>query len=100
MELSGPIPARVDSAAKTMLLDLIDDAAKAGWTLGRICGVLELDRARAWRWRHRQATGRLTDATPGGNAIHGLLDWEEAEILAVFEEWGCGSRVPRLSRSW
>ncbi|MFN2503306.1 MAG: integrase core domain-containing protein [Acidimicrobiales bacterium] len=86
--MSGPIPARVDSAAKTILLDLIDDAVKAGWTLARICGVLELDRQRAWRWRHRQAADRLDDATPGGRPIHGLLAWEEAEILALFEEWG------------
>jgi len=78
--LSGPIPARVDSAAKTLLLDLIDDAVKAGWTLARICGVLELDRQRAWRWRHRQAAGTLDDAPPGGNPVHGLLAWEEAEI--------------------
>jgi len=33
-------------------------------------------------------TGRLDDATPGGNPVHGLLAWEEAEILAIFEEWG------------
>ena len=39
--MSGPIPARVNSAAKTVLVDLIDDAVKAGWTLARICGVLE-----------------------------------------------------------
>ncbi|MDH3678755.1 MAG: hypothetical protein OEV40_02270 [Acidimicrobiia bacterium] len=25
---------------------------------------------------------------PGGNPIHGLLDWEITEILALFEEWG------------
>jgi len=86
--LSGPIPARVDSAVKTILLDLIDDAVKAGWTLGRICGVLELDRQRAWRWRHRQLDDRLDDATPGGHPVHGLLAWEEAEILALFEQWG------------
>lgn len=86
--MSGPIPARVDSAAKTVLLGLIDDAIKAGWTLGRICGLLELDRARAWRWRHRQTAGSLDDATPGGHPVHGLLDWEEAEIVALFEEWG------------
>src|SRR5436305_2099864 len=36
----------------------------------------------------RQAAGRLDDATPGGRPIHGLLAWEEAEILALFEEWG------------
>jgi len=86
--LSGPIPARVDSAAKTLLLDLIDDAIKAGWSLARICGVLELDRQRAWRWRARQAAGSLDDARGGGNPVHGLLAWEEAEILALFEEWG------------
>ncbi len=86
--MSGPIPARVDSAAKTLLLDLIDDAVKAGWTLARICGVLEVDRQRAWRWRRRQAAGNLDDAAPGGNPVHGLLAWEEAEILALFEQWG------------
>lgn len=86
--MSGPIPARVDSAAKTVLLALIDAALIAGWTLARICGVLELDRQRAWRWRHRQVTGRLDDAAPGGSPVHGLLAWEEAEILALFEDWG------------
>ena len=86
--MSGPIPARVDAAAKHILLGLIDDAIKAGWPLARICGVLELDRQRAWRWRHRRAAGRLDDVAPGGNPIHGLLAWEEAEILAIFEEWG------------
>lgn len=70
------------------MLSLIDDAIKAGWPLARICGVLELDRQRAWRWRHRQAAGRPDDAAPGGNPIHGLLAWEEAEILAIFDEWG------------
>jgi putative transposase len=86
--LSGPIPARVDAAAKTVLLDLIDHAVKAGWSLTRICGVLELDRQRAWRWRHRQMLDQLEDLAGGGHPIHGLLAWEEAEILAVFEEWG------------
>ncbi len=86
--MSGPIPPRVDSAAKSVLLGLITDAIKAGWTLARICGVLELDRQRAWRWRARQGADQLEDLPPGGNPIHGLLAWEEAEILALFEEWG------------
>jgi len=85
--LSGPIPARVDAAATTILLGVVDDAVKAGWSLARICGVLELDRQRAWRWRHRQVADRLEDL-PGGGNPHGLLAWKEAEILAVFEEWG------------
>src|ERR671918_756373 len=86
--MSGPIPSRVSGAAKARLLELIDDAVDAGWTVGRICGVLELDRRRAWRWQARRATGTLEDGEPGGNPIHGLLDWEITEILAIFEEWG------------
>ena len=86
--MNGRIPTRVDAAVKTALLGLVADAVGAGWPLSRICGVLELDRARAWRWQQRQAAGRLHDAQPGGNPVHGLLEWEEAEILALFEEWG------------
>ena len=47
--MSGPVPARVDGAAKAVLLGVIDEAVVAGWSLARICGVLELDRQRAWR---------------------------------------------------
>jgi transposase InsO family protein len=93
--LSGPIPARVDAAAKTMLLGIIDDAVKAGWSLARICGVLELDRQRAWRWRDRQVLDRLDDLPGGGHPIHGLLAWEETEILALFEQWGDVDRSHR-----
>ena len=45
--MSGPVPARVDGTAKAVLLDVIDTAVDAGWSLTRICGVLELDRQRA-----------------------------------------------------
>ena len=86
--MSGPIPARVDATVKLVLLGLIDDALDAGWRLTRICGVLELERGRAWRWRHRDLHDTLDDAVPGGNPVHGLLDWEEAEIVALFDEWG------------
>lgn len=86
--MSGPIPNRVSGAAKARLLEIIDDAVDAGWTVGRICGVLELERRRAWRWQARRDTGTLEDGEPGGNPIHGLLDWEIAEILTIFEEWG------------
>jgi putative transposase len=71
-----------------MLLAVIDDAVKAGWTLTRICGVLELDRQRAWRWQWRRRADRLDDLPGGGHPIHGLLAWEEAEIVAVYEQWG------------
>lgn len=93
--MSGPIPARVDAAAKTVLLELIDDAVDHGWTLNRVCAVLELDRGRAWRWQQRRAEGRLDDAAPGGNPIHGLLEWEITEILALFDEWADVDRSHR-----
>ncbi len=86
--MSGPIPARVDAAAKTVLLEVIDDAVDAGWSLSRICGVLELDRQRAWRWRQRRHLGRLADMPPGGHPIHGILAWEEQAVLTLFEDWG------------
>ncbi|WP_419552455.1 integrase core domain-containing protein [Candidatus Poriferisodalis sp.] len=86
--MSGPIPARVDGAAKAALLGLIDDAVRAGWSLTRACAALEVDRARVWRWRQRRAAGRLEDLAAGGNPIHGLLECEEAEILALFDDWG------------
>jgi transposase InsO family protein len=86
--MSGPIPARVDGAAKTVLLDVIDRAVSAGWSLARICGVLELDRQRAWRWQRRRLAGCLDDVAPGGNPIHGILAWEEEAVLELFEQWG------------
>jgi transposase InsO family protein len=86
--MSGPVPARVDGAAKAVLLDVIDEAINAGWTLTRICGVLELDRQRAWRWQQRRHADRLDDQPSGGNPIHGILTWEETAVLELFEEWG------------
>ncbi|HEU5142895.1 MAG TPA: integrase core domain-containing protein [Solirubrobacterales bacterium] len=86
--MSGPIPARVDGAAKAVLLDVIDEAIDAGWSLTRICGVLELDRQRAWRWQQRRLADRLDDLAPGGNPIHGILAWEEHAVIELFEEWG------------
>ena len=86
--MSGPIPARVDEAAKIKLLSIVDEAVDGGWTVGRVCSVLELDRGRLWRWQARAAAGALADRPPGGNPIHGLLDWETQAILELFDEWG------------
>jgi putative transposase len=87
--LSGPVPARVDAATKEGLLDLLEHALGQGWSLQRACGVLELNRGRACRWmqRRRRLQG-LDDARPGGNPVHGLLDEEIIQILALFERWG------------
>jgi putative transposase len=86
--LSGLIPARVEEAAKVRLLEIIDEAVAAGWSMARACHVLELDRRRAWRWQARAAAGVLADRPPGGNPIHGLLEWEERAIVELFEVWG------------
>jgi len=86
--LSGPIPARVDQAAKTRLLELVADAMAQGWSMARACAVLDLDRRRAWRWEARAAAGSLADGAPGGHPVHGLLDWETAAILELFDTWG------------
>ena len=52
------------------------------------CRTLELPERRAYRWLTRRAAGRLDDQPPGGSPVHGLLEDEVAEILALFQEWG------------
>ena len=88
---------------------MIDEATTAGWSLARVCDLLQIDRRRVWRWQARRAAGDdLDDATPGGNPIHALLPWEVADILALAEEWGPLDRSHRklahrgsyLSRVW
>jgi putative transposase len=86
--MSGPVPARVDGAAKAKLLELIDAASEKGWSMARACAVLQLDRIRAYRWLSRRAEGALEDRAPGGNPIHGLLPAEEQAIIDLFERWG------------
>lgn len=95
MGLSGRVPHRVDAATKAALLDLLDDAVEAGWTLRRACHELELGEVRAHRWIARRTLGGLADKTPGGSPMHGLLDDEVAEILALFNEWGETDRSHR-----
>jgi putative transposase len=93
--LSGRVPARVDVATKAELLDLLDEAVDAGWTLRRVCHELELPERRAHRWIARRGCGRLADAAPGGSPMHGLLPEEVDAILALFDEWGETDRSHR-----
>ncbi|MGH8277088.1 MAG: integrase core domain-containing protein, partial [Steroidobacteraceae bacterium] len=86
--MSGPIPARVDEAAKIKLLSIVAEAMASGWSMARACGVLEVDRRRVWRWQGRAGTGALVDRPPGGNPVHGLLGWEEEAIVELFNTWG------------
>jgi putative transposase len=78
----------VSAETKLELLGLIDGAVRDGWAHRRACEVLDLADVRAHRWRQRlRDTGSLEDREPGGGAVHGLLSWEEAEILDLIEEW-------------
>ena len=85
----------MDAATKAGLLDLLDVAVDAGWTLRRVCHELELPERRAHRWIARRAGGRLADRAPGGSPMHGLLEEEAAEILALFDQWGETDRSHR-----
>ena len=87
MGLSGRVPPRVDAATKSGLLDLLEQAAGQGWTCAGLPGV-EASELRIYRWLHRRAVGELADQAPGGSPMHGLLDWEVAEIIGLFGEWG------------
>jgi putative transposase len=94
--MTGPVPARVSGTVKAELLTIIDTAVDGGWTASRACTVLGLDRQRAWRWHTRRQAGlALDDLASGGNPVHGLLDWEETEILALFDEWADTDRSHR-----
>jgi putative transposase len=86
--LSGRVPPRVDAATKAGLLGLVEQAVEAGWEFRGACRVLELGTVRAYRWLGRRTADELEDGRPGGSPLHGLLDWEVAEIVALFHEWG------------
>jgi len=106
--LSGRVPHRVDAATKAGLLGLLDDAVEQGWSLRRASRTLELGEVRAHRWIARRARGQLTDRSPGGSPLHGILAEEAAEILALFDQWGETDRSHRklahrgsyLNRVW
>lgn len=70
------------------MLDLVAEAVDAGWSFRGACAELELGEVRAHRWVERRAAGELADRAPGGSPMHGLLDDEVAEIVALYHEWG------------
>lgn len=86
--MAGPVPARVDALVKAGLLDLVADAVEHGWSARRACALLELDHARYHHWAARRDDDRLADRPPGGHPLHGLLAWERAAIIELFEAWG------------
>jgi transposase len=78
----------VDAATKSALLDLLGQATQAGWTVRAACQVLEVSELRIYRWLGRRAAGELADQASGGSPVHGLLDWEVAESIRLFNDWG------------
>jgi putative transposase len=70
-------------------------AARAGWSLAGACRELELNDRRAYRWMGRRQLGELEDKAPGGNPLHGLLEDEVAEIVALYHEWADVDRSHR-----
>jgi hypothetical protein len=86
--LTGAVP-RVDAEVKAGLLDLVDPAVGAGWSLRRACVLLEVNHVRVLAWRERLAAGvGLDDAAPGPTqAVHALLDRERDEIITVYDDW-------------
>jgi putative transposase len=93
--LSGRVPPRVDAATKAGLLDLLEQATGQGWTVRAACQVLEVSELRIYRWLGRRAVDQLADQAPGGSPMHGLLEWEVAEIVRLFGEWGETDRSHR-----
>jgi len=91
--LIGGVPRRVDAAIKTAIIDLVDQAVEEGWSARRAAKLLGIGELRLRRWRAR--ADRLDDAPGGGKPLHGLLESEVAEILAVAEEWGLIDRSHR-----
>jgi putative transposase len=78
----------VHAEVKAGLLDLVGHARAAGWSARRACGLLGLDHARYHHWALRRGQDRLADRAPGGHPLHGLLEWEKAAVVQLFETWG------------
>ncbi len=89
MGLTGPVPMRVDGDVKAGLLDLVAYAVEEGWSLRRACSLLEVNHPRVLGWLDRLNAGiGLEDRKPGPDqAVHALMDWERAAILAVYDDW-------------
>jgi hypothetical protein len=43
----------------------------------------------------RRDADQLEDHAPGGSPMHGLLDWEVAAVVRLFEEWAQTDRSHR-----
>ena len=90
------MPARVPAQSKELIVDLVDDAVRAGAAHRWACSLLGVSDDRAHRWRRRlRDTASLEDRKPGGVALHALRPSEIAEILDICEQWGPVDRSHR-----
>lgn len=78
----------MDACVKAGLLDLVEHAITRGWSARRAAGFVGLDHARYHHWVERREGDQLHDLAPGGHPLHGILDWERAAILDLFDAWG------------
>jgi transposase InsO family protein len=74
---------------------MIEAACDVGWSFAGACRELGLFETRAYRWVGRRESGELDDRSPGGSPLHGILDDEIAEIVALYHEWGETDRSHR-----
>ena len=74
---------------------MIEAAGDVGWSFAGACREIELGETRAYRWLGRKEIDALEDRVPGGSPLHGILDDEIAEIVALSHEWGETDRSHR-----
>ncbi|GGA00698.1 integrase core domain-containing protein [Nesterenkonia alkaliphila] len=86
---TGAVPARVDAPVKKALLDLVDDAVGAGFSLRQACTWLRIPHTRVLGWQAKAAAGDSLQDRPSGpaEAAHGLLDWEREAIIDLARDW-------------
>jgi transposase InsO family protein len=86
----------VDASVKAGICDLVEHAVTGGWSARAACQLLDVDDLRVARWAARRAAGDdLADATPGGNPLHGLLEWERTAMVELYDAWGETDRSHR-----
>jgi putative transposase len=78
----------VPAEVKAELLDLAGHAIEHGWPDRRAAAALGLDHAQYYHWAARCDQGQLEDAAPRGHPLHGLLAWERAAVVELFDAWG------------
>ena len=85
--MSGPIPARVDGAAKAALLGLIDDAVRAGWSLTRACAALELAAGAPSRRGPAAGPSRDYHNKPLRDAEKAIVEQQEHAYEVLVAHW-------------